>query len=157
MIAIRRLLFVIAGVLVLALALSLSTRAASEVHVTDGVAIKGHDPVAYFGAGKPQRGLPPLRVEHGGAAYLFATAANRDAFQANPARYVPQYGGYCAFGVAGGYKADIDPAAFSIIDGKLYLNYNKTVQRDWSKDTAGFIRKADARWPHVRTSTSVIR
>ena len=156
MIAIRRLLFVIAGVLALALALSFSTRA-SEVNVADGVAVKGHDPVAYFNTGTPQRGLPALRLEHGGAAYLFATGENRDAFKANPARYLPQYGGYCAFGVAGGYKADIDPAAFSIVDGKLYLNYSKAVQRDWSRDTASFIRKADARWPEVKGSGKVIR
>ena len=68
-----------------------------------------------------------------------------------------QVGGYCAFGVAGGYKADVDPAAFSIVDGRLYLNYNATVQRDWSRDTAGFIRKADARWPEVKRSGNVIR
>jgi hypothetical protein len=155
MIAIQRLLYVLAAVLVAGLALSFSTRA-SEVHVTDGIAIKGHDPVAYFSQGKPQRGLDTLRVEHGGAAYLFASVANRDAFKADPSRYLPRYGGYCAFGVAGGYKADIDPAAFSIVDGKLYLNYNATVQRDWLKDTPGFIRKADGRWPDVKRSANVV-
>jgi YHS domain-containing protein len=156
MVTLQRFLFILAALLVLALALSFSTRA-SEVHLTGGVAIKGHDPVAYFNGGKPQRGQADLRHEHGGATYLFATTQNRDAFKASPERYLPRYGGYCAFGVAGGYKADIDPAAFSIVDGKLYLNYNATVQRDWSKDTAGFIRKADARWPEVKDSTKVIR
>lgn len=156
MIAIQRLLCLLAAAFALGLALSFSSRA-SEVHVTDGIAIKGHDPVAYFTQGKAQRGIDSLRLEHGGATYLFATPGNRDAFKAEPARYVPQYGGYCAFGVAGGYKADIDPAAFSIVDGRLYLNYNAAVRRDWSKDTAGFIRKADARWPEVKGSTKIIR
>lgn len=156
MVAIQRFPHVLAAVLLLALGFSWTTRA-SEVHVTDGVALKGHDPVAYFTAGKPRRGLPYLRAEHGGAAYLFATPESRDAFKADPARYLPQYGGYCAFGVAGGYKADIDPAAFSIVEGKLYLNYNASVQRDWSKDTSGFIRKADVRWPEVKRASHVIR
>jgi hypothetical protein len=156
MIVIRRALYLLGALLLLGLALSFSTRA-SEVNVVDGVALKGHDPVAYFSAGMPQRGIPTLRHEHGGAAYLFATSENREAFKANPARYLPEYGGYCAFGVAGGYKADIDPAAFAIVDGKLYLNYNRAVQRDWSKDSAGFIRKADVRWPQVKGSGNVIR
>src|SRR5689334_10995420 len=127
MILVQRLLHGLAGVLVLGLGLALSARA-SEVHVTEGLALKGHDPVAYFTAGRPQRGLERLRVEHAGAAYLFASAENRDAFLANPNRFLPQYGGYCAFGVSGGYKADVDPAAFSIVDGRLYLNYNAAVQ-----------------------------
>ena len=152
----QRIPSLLAGSLVLCLALPISARSA-EVYAIDGVALKGHDPVAYFAIGKPQRGVEGLRVEHGGARYLFANAENRDAFKANPARYLPQYGGYCAFGVSRGYKADIDPAAFSVIDGKLYLNYNAAVQRDWLKDTAGYIRTADAKWGEVKASTKVLK
>lgn len=150
----QRFLFVLGGAL--ALALSLAPRAA-EVNAADGVALKGHDPVAYFKAGKPVRGLDALRLEHAGAAYLFATPENRDAFKADPARYLPQYGGYCAFGVSRGYKADVDPAAFTLVEGKLYLNYNAAVQRDWLKDPAGHIRAADGKWAEVKGTTKVYR
>ena len=93
---------------------------------------------------------------HKGSTFHFASADHRDAFIANPARYAPQYGGFCAFGTAGGYKAAIDPAAFTIVDGKLYLNYNSQVQSKWSADVGGYIRKADANWPEVMRQAKVI-
>jgi YHS domain-containing protein len=143
---------------VFALTLTLPLAAvASEVNNVQGLALKGHDPVAYFQAGKAEPGLATLPFEHGGVTYRFSTPANRDAFRADPARYLPQYDGYCAFGVSRGYKADVDPAAFSIVDGKLYLNYNAAVQRDWLKDTAGYIHAADSRWGEVRATAKVIR
>lgn len=129
---------------------------ASEVHVSEGLALKGYDVVAYFREGVAARGQE-LKAEHGGATYLFSKPEHRDAFLAEPARYLPQYGGYCAFGASRGYKADIDPAAFSVIDGKLYLNYNGKVQQEWLKDSAGYIRRADERWPEVRLTTKVLR
>ena len=144
--------FAVLGVLVLALA----SRAA-DTHLTNGIALKGHDPVAYFTVGQPQRGIDELRLAHAGAIYLFASTANRDAFAANPGRYLPQYGGYCAFGVSRGYKADIDPAAFSIVDGKLYLNYNREVQKQWQLEQARLIRQADERWDAVRATQKVHR
>jgi hypothetical protein len=88
--------------------------------------------------------------------FHFATQANRDAFAADPARYAPQYNGFCAFGVAGGYKAAIDPAAFTVVDNKLYLNYNKDVQKKWSADIPGFVAKAEKNWPKVAAQTKVI-
>ena len=81
--------------------------------------------------------------------------ANRDAFAADPARYAPQYGGFCAFGMAGGYKAAGDPVAFSVVDGKLYLNYNRDVQKQWTTDVPGFVSKADRNWPAVSNQTEV--
>jgi YHS domain-containing protein len=131
--------------------------AASEVNNVEGLALEGHDPVAYFTSGKAEQGLATLPFEHGGVTYRFSTTANRDAFRADPARYLPQYDGYCAFGVSRGYKAAIDPTSFTIVDGKLYLNYNAAVQRDWLKDAPGYIRAADARWGEVRATTRVIR
>lgn len=130
---------------------------AGDTHLTDGIALKGHDPVAYFTSGQPTRGMDKVRLAHAGAIYLFANSANRDAFAASPGYYLPQYGGYCAFGVSRGYKADIDPAAFSVVDGKLYLNYNREVQKQWQQEQARLIRQADERWDAVRATQKVHR
>ena len=89
-----------------------------------GVAIDGYDPVAYFVDGKPVRGLAEFEQTWNGARYRFASAANRDRFANSPESFTPQYGGFCAFAVSRGYTADIDPAAWSVVDGKLYLNYD---------------------------------
>ncbi|OJF97649.1 YHS domain-containing (seleno)protein [Pararhizobium antarcticum] len=124
---------------------------AGEINAADGVAISGYDAVAYFKQEKPVKGLETYSVTYKDALFLFASADNRDAFQANPETYAPQYGGYCAYGTASGYKAPIDPAAFTITGGKLYLNYNKGVQKSWRQDTTGYIRKADENWPVVKT------
>lgn len=142
-----------------AIVLSLIALAAygGEFNDLDGVAIKGYDPVAYFSDNKPIRGKNDLRFEYKGSTFLFANAANRAAFAANPEKYVPQYGGYCAFGTSRGYKADIDPSAYTIVDGKLYLNYNTQVKQEWSKDIAGHIRQADRRWPAVAKTEKVHR
>lgn len=117
--------------------------------IIPGVAVGGHDPVAYFTEGKPVSGSPEITLEHEGAVWRFANAANRDAFKAEPAKFAPQYGGYCAFAVANGYTAKGDPEAWTIANGKLYLNYNKSVRRGWEQDIPGNVRKADANWPKV--------
>ena len=117
---------------------------------SDGLAIQGYDPVAYFNEGKPVYGRDEFTHEHAGATWRFASAANRDAFAAEPARYAPQYGGYCAWAVSQGYTASTDPAAWHIEDGKLYLNYSKSVQSRWAKDIPGHITKADANWPDLK-------
>lgn len=114
-----------------------------------GVAVGGYDPVAYFSDKKPVAGKSDITLEHEGATWRFATTANRDAFKADPAKYAPQYGGYCAYAVSQGYTAKGDPNAWSIVGGKLYLNYNKAVQRDWEKQTQSLIPKGDANWPKV--------
>jgi YHS domain-containing protein len=115
-----------------------------------GVAANGQDLVAYFTENAPVSGLASITATHGGATYRFATATNRDAFQADPGKYLPLYGGYCAYGVANGYKVKTDPDAFSIVDGKLYLNYDKGVQRKWQQDVAGYVARADSNWQRIR-------
>lgn len=129
---------------------------AGEYFEGDGVAVRGHDPVAYFKDGKPVKGSAEHRFEHKGSMFHFASKANRDAFAAEPERYAPQYGGFCAFGMSGGYKAAIDPVAFTVREGKLYLNYNLEVQKQWSADIPGHVNKADRNWPAVAKQTKVI-
>ena len=137
--------------MVLSLAV-LAAYAAGESNVDgSGLALKGYDPVAYFVENKPVKGRTEFTAQHEGATYRFASAANRDAFAAAPAKYAPQYGGYCAFGAAGGYKAPIEPDAWTVVDGKLYLNYSQSVRRQWSSDIPGYLRKADANWPQLRS------
>lgn len=118
----------------------------------DGIGLKGYDPVAYFTEGAPVKGKPAFAATHDGVTYRFASAEHRQQFQAEPAKYLPQYGGYCAMGVAMGKKLPIDAEAFRVVDGKLYLNVNKSVQRDWLKDVPGNIAKADAAWPALKST-----
>jgi YHS domain-containing protein len=117
--------------------------------IVQGVAVGGYDPVAYFTDKKPVEGKADVAHVHEGVTYRFSSAANRDAFKAAPAKFVPQYGGYCAWAVSQGYTAKGDPNVWSITDGKLYLNFNKSVQSGWEKDVPGLIKKADANWPTV--------
>ncbi len=116
---------------------------------TDGAAIGGYDPVAYFKQNKPVTGSTAYTATHLGSTFRFASAANRGAFVADPAKYAPQYGGFCAYAVANGYKAKIEPDAFTIVNGKLYLNYDQSIQRRWRRDIPGHIRKGDRNWPEV--------
>jgi YHS domain-containing protein len=114
-----------------------------------GLAVDGYDVVAYFTDGKPVEGTKEFSHEWQGAKWRFASAAHRDAFAAEPEKYAPQYGGYCAWAVSQGYTADADPEAWTVVEGKLYLNYSAKVQATWSEDRAGNIAKADANWPAV--------
>jgi YHS domain-containing protein len=113
------------------------------------LAVSGYDPVAYFEQGRPVEGRKAFEFEWNGATWRFATADNRAAFQANPEKFAPQYGGYCAWAVSQGYTASTDPEAWRIVDSKLYLNYSKSVQSDWAQDIPGNIAKADKNWPGV--------
>jgi YHS domain-containing protein len=125
----------------------LIAQASGPVNVNaQGVAVHGYDPVAYFVMSKPVKGLPEFSATWNGATYWFASASHRDTFQADPARFEPQYGGYCAYGVAQGAKPDIDPHAFAVVDGKLYLNLSPGVQKRWQADTPGHIQKANQNW-----------
>ena len=114
-----------------------------------GYVIRGYDPVAYFKEGRPVPGRPDLEVEYKGGKYLFTSTANRDAFKADPEKYLPQYGGYCAFGVAMGKKFDVDPASWRIVDTKLYFNLNPVILEKWSGDTKGYIQKSEKNWPQI--------
>ncbi|MBU4527238.1 MAG: tat pathway signal sequence domain protein [Hoeflea sp.] len=111
-----------------------------------GTAIDGHDPVAYFTQGKAVPGDAGITASHDGATYQFSSEEHKALFVADPDKFAPQYGGYCAYGAAQGYKAPVEPDKFTLLDGKLYLNYNARVQGTWIKDTAGYIEKADAFW-----------
>ncbi len=133
------------------IALVQSANAASEVNIVDGYAVHGYDVVAYFADGEPTPGIDAFTATHDGATYRFASADNRDRFAADPASFAPQYGGYCAFGTAMGRKFDGDPNAWAIVDGKLYLNLNKTVQARWKEDVPGFISVANNNWPLIRS------
>lgn len=113
------------------------------------LAVEGYDLVSYFQPGGPKKGAAAFSATRDGVQYRFATAANLAAFQANPARYLPSYGGYCAWAVSQGYTAKGDPLAWRIVGGRLYLNYNAEVQARWNQDVGGHIAKANANWPKV--------
>jgi YHS domain-containing protein len=117
--------------------------------ILTSTAVGGYDPVAYFTDGKPVEGKKDITFSWKGATWRFVTEANRDAFKAKPEAYAPQYGGYCAWAVSQNYTAKGDPKFWKIVDGRLYLNYDARVQRDWEKDIPGHIVKADKNWPAV--------
>lgn len=147
--AIRR-----AAVMALALALNTTIVAAQALNTDkSGVAISGYDPVAYFSQTKALKGSPQITATHDGATYYFSTTANRETFIANPDKYTPVYGGYCAYGVANGHKVSVDPEAFRVVDDKLYLNYSKSVQKKWLSDIPGNIAKAEQNWPELKDAT----
>lgn len=114
-----------------------------------GSAIDGYDPVAYFKESKAVEGSNDFVHEWNDAKWYFSSAENKADFIANPEKYAPQYGGYCAWAVSQGYTAPTDPKAWHIKDDKLYLNYSKEVQDTWSKDIPGHIKSADTNWPDL--------
>jgi hypothetical protein len=117
------------------------------VNATRGVAIGGYDPVAYFEQSKAVKGSDRFTHSWMGATWRFASAGHRDRFAAAPEMYAPQYGGYCSYAVSENYTAGIDPEAWKIVDGKLYLNYSKSVRKGWERDQARRIAAADRNWP----------
>ena len=120
-----------------------------EIYADRNGAIRGYDPVAYFTDKASVKGSDKFSYAWKGATWRFASAENRDLFAASPEKFAPQYGGYCAFAVAQNSLARIDPQAWNVVDGKLYLNYSLKVREAWAKDSPGYIRKADANWPGV--------
>jgi YHS domain-containing protein len=112
-----------------------------------GVAIQGYDPVAFFTDHKPMKGDPKFLTKRNGAIYFFASKEHKEAFNADPAKYEPVFGGYCAYGVSRNKLVEIDVDAFQIMDGKLLLQYSKGVRDDFNKDSKGNLAKADANWP----------
>ncbi|MBY0505924.1 MAG: hypothetical protein K2X03_18555 [Bryobacteraceae bacterium] len=113
------------------------------------VAIRGYDPVAYFTSGQPAKGQSQFEHTWMDAKWLFTSAANRDAFAAAPEKFAPQFGGYCAWAVSNNYTAPVDPTAWKIVDGKLYLNYNADVQKKWAEGMAERIEKGHQNWPKL--------
>jgi YHS domain-containing protein len=120
-------------------------------YVKDGVAIAGADPVAYFTQDTSVIGKPEFSADWNGVTWRFASAENRDAFKADPAKYAPQFGGYCATGTSFGKKVPIDPTQFKIVDGKLYLNSSPGAQSVFLKDTPTVISRAASAWPKIET------
>lgn len=138
--------------LLITLTLGLALTACSQeypekIYSPKGIAIDGYDPVSYFTEGKAIQGTAALSLEWNEAVWHFSTEENRALFKANPEQYAPQYGGYCAYGMGNGYKAKVDPKdAWTVADGKLYLNYNPKVKTTWQQDQQGWISKADEHW-----------
>ena len=140
--------------LVLVAALTLTSRADaqnSSVYQTQDGAIKGYDAVSYFTEGKAVKGSKDFQAKWNNATWYFSSKKNKREFESHPEKYAPQYGGYCAYGTSQGHKATTDPAnAWTIVDGKLYLNYNQDVMSSWRKDRNSLIPQADKNWPTVK-------
>ena len=126
-----------------------ATAAEPEIYNEGGLAVGGTDVVAYFTDGQPTAGSADITLDYRGVTWRFASEANRDAFIADPAAYMPQYGGYCAYAVSRGYTASTVREAWTIVDGKLYLNYSTGVRSRWERDVQSNIAMADANWPAV--------
>lgn len=122
-------------------------------NLSDGIAIKGYDPVAYFEQGKAVKGNKDMAVYVWGETYYFSSVTNKELFKANPAKYEPEYGGWCAYAMgAKGEKVSIDPETFKIVNGKLYLFYNKffnNTLKDWNKDEVNLKKTADINWVKI--------
>jgi YHS domain-containing protein len=116
---------------------------------SSNIAIKGYDTVAYFTENKAIKGDKEMSVEYQGAVWHFSSAENLDTFITQPEKYIPQYGGYCAYAVSRNTTASINPKAFNVYEGKLYLNYSKGVQKRWMKDLEAGIKKANTHWPKL--------
>ncbi len=108
-----------------------------------GIAIRGYDTVAYFTEGRPMEGSDEFTTDWQGATWKFASQEHLDLFKADPQKYAPQYGGYCAYGVAQESLVKIEPDQWTIHDDKLYLNYNAKLNNEWKKDIPGYIAAAD--------------
>ena len=145
--------FLTATTLIIGLVLAAAPANATDPIYTgffSNLAVSGYDTVAYFTDGKPVKGDSSITHEYRGAVWQFASEANKAKFVANPEKYAPQYGGYCAWAISQGYTASGDPKYWKIVDGKLYLNYDASVQRRWEKNIPGFIADADKNWPGIR-------
>lgn len=133
-----------------ALLFSLPALAAKDqVFFTDAGAIRGYDPVAYFSEKRPVKGDRGITYSWNGATWYFANKENRAVFVSAPEKYAPAYGGYCAYAAANGYVATTDPEAWSVVNGRLYLNVSPEVKHRWEKNISGYIKKADVNWPEI--------
>jgi len=130
---------------------SLSFAADIDVNANgNDLAIHGYDAVSYFTDSKATKGNNKYTATHKSAIYQFSSEENRDAFQANPERFAPQFGGFCAMGVALNKKLDTDPTAWKIVEGKLYLNLNKAVQKKWLSDVPTHLDTANRVWSGIQ-------
>jgi len=142
---------VLAGPLASTPALAGIPGSTSAINVDEhGVALGGYDAVAYFETSRPAHGKETITATYGGARYLFTSEAHRKTFLANPARYVPEFGGYCAVGTSFGEKVDVDPETGKVVKGKLYLNNSPKVAQKFDEDPMGTISRAEHNWPTVK-------
>jgi YHS domain-containing protein len=119
----------------------------AAVNAAEGIGLKGYDPVAYFINGAPTKGSEQYSLAWKGVTYRFAAAGNLEKFKADPEKYLPQYGGYCAYAMSLDRIADIDPSRWAIVNGKLYLNNGFVAEKLWSLNKNGNIVSADRNWP----------
>lgn len=122
----------------------------SEIFSPGGKAIKGYDPVAFFKESKPVKGSDKFQYKWKDATWFFSTSENLEAFKADPEKYAPQYGGYCAYGTSQGHKSPTQTDTWTVANDKLYFNYNDKVKELWTKDQANLIKVADEKWPEVK-------
>ncbi|WP_373497030.1 YHS domain-containing (seleno)protein [Aquiflexum sp.] len=125
----------------------------TDIFAEKNIAIKGYDPVAYFTLGEPTKGSASFQTQNGGVKWYFSSQQHLEMFKENPQKYLPQYGGYCAFGLAEGYKVSISPTAWAIVNDKLYLNYNQKIQKQWSENTDILIKKGDENWKALKNKS----
>lgn len=137
------------GLAILAFLVAASAHAAEPVYVKDGVALSGYDAVSYFTDRKPVKGSEQFERQWNGVRWRFASSAHLKSFVESPEKYAPRYGGYCAYGVSRNHAVPGDPEAWKIVDGRLYLNYNKDVRVLWEKELPDVIHEADRHWPSV--------
>ena len=137
---------VLATIIVAALLSACANISSNPTFQDDAGALRGYDPVAYFTEDKPVQGSPDFTTNNNGATWYFSSVANKAMFEENPQKYSPQYGGYCAYAMSYGFVVSSDPAAFSLVDGKLYLNYSLGVRETWLEDVPGNIESADNNW-----------
>lgn len=121
-----------------------------EVFAVNGKAIRGYDAVAFFKESKPVKGYDSLAYTYKEVQWLFSSEENLEAFKASPEHFAPQYGGYCAYGTADGHKATTRPETWTIINDKLYFNYNIKVKQLWDENRTPLIEQADKQWPAVK-------
>jgi YHS domain-containing protein len=138
-----------------AILLAFTATSALATDVTQSTpGISGYDPVAYFTDGKPMKGSGYHVAEYKGVTYAFASKEHKAMFEGNPEKYLPAYGGYCAYGAAVGKKFVADPEVWKVVDGTLYLNLDKGIQSKWNKDIPGYIKKADTNWKDIKNKAA---
>lgn len=115
----------------------------------NGCAIFGYDPVAFFTLGQPAKGRPEIESRHGGARYWFASKKHQELFEREPSKYLPQFGGYCAYGVSRGALAPIRIEAWQIVNGRLLMQKSERIREDFNRDPQGNLKRADANWPKL--------
>lgn len=130
-----------------------SSTFAANIHTNSTTGVQGYDLVSYHSESGPVRGNGHYVSEHNGVTYLFSSKKNKQAFDKNPQKYLPEYGGYCAYGVSVGKKFVGDPQVWKLVDGKLYLNLDENIQKEWEKDIPGRIAMADKEWPKIKDAS----